>query len=64
MKKNDETFFSKKNRFGGQNGGQTIKWAPKWTFVTFTRKRLRILFQMLLNDAQYCYKPFSEDGIS
>ena len=30
----------------------------------YKKTTLRILFQMLLNDAQYCYKPFSEDGMS
>ena len=41
------------------------KMGPKMYLCHFYKKTtLRILFQLLLNDAQYCYKPFSEDGMS
>ena len=38
---------------------------PKMYLCHFYKKTaLRIWFQLLLNDAQYWYKPFSEDGMS
>ena len=65
MKKSDEKIFSKKKSFWGSKWGSDHKMGPKMDLCHFYKKMaLRILFQMLLNDAQYCYKPFSEDGMS